>query len=246
MAAARQEWDGSNSVVHGTGSLIRLAPPPSTSIIHDHACGGSLLRTPTLYDPTLLYAMAICLTAFPCTTDPGEALDAAQAEWLAGAVPWRPACVQDGHSLRLCDTRAAGAAPLQRAKPRTLATESTARKGVGPAPLRYALPQRPSLGGRLASGMRKAFTTESSVLMSGPPSKRMQAGMEANTSSMVSRMALGLPGRFRIRALPRRPAVCLESTAVGTWRRDTARICSPYPGIILWHTWGGRVGVEAR
>jgi hypothetical protein len=33
---------------------------------------------------------------------------------------------------------------------------------------------------------------------------------------MVSRMALGLPGRLRMSDLPRRPAVCRESTAVGT------------------------------
>ena len=33
---------------------------------------------------------------------------------------------------------------------------------------------------------------------------------------MVSRMALGLPGRLRIRDLPLMPAVCLDRTAVGT------------------------------
>lgn len=37
------------------------------------------------------------------------------------------------------------------------------------------------------------------------------------TSSMVSRMALGLPGMLRMRALPLSPAVCRESTAVGTY-----------------------------
>ena len=35
-------------------------------------------------------------------------------------------------------------------------------------------------------------------------------------SSMVSRMAFGFPGRLSISALPRSPAVCLDSTAVGT------------------------------
>ncbi len=39
---------------------------------------------------------------------------------------------------------------------------------------------------------------------------------------MVSRIALGLPGRFRMSVLPRRPAVCRDSTAVGT--------CLPVPG----------------
>ena len=34
---------------------------------------------------------------------------------------------------------------------------------------------------------------------------------------MVSRIALGLPGKLMIRALPRSPAVCLDKTAVGTY-----------------------------
>lgn len=34
----------------------------------------------------------------------------------------------------------------------------------------------------------------------------MQYGMDLNTSSKVSRMDLGLPGRFMIRVLPRMPA----------------------------------------
>ena len=36
------------------------------------------------------------------------------------------------------------------------------------------------------------------------------------TSSIVSRIAFGFPGKFMIRVLPRNPAVCRESTAVGT------------------------------
>lgn len=39
------------------------------------------------------------------------------------------------------------------------------------------------------------------------------------TSSMVSRMALGFPGRFRMSDLPRKPAVCRDNTAVGTCLR---------------------------
>ena len=39
------------------------------------------------------------------------------------------------------------------------------------------------------------------------------------TSSIVSLMLFGLPGRLRMRLLPRRPAVWRDSTAVGTYRR---------------------------
>ena len=37
------------------------------------------------------------------------------------------------------------------------------------------------------------------------------------TSSIVSLIAFGFPGRFRISALPLRPAVCRDNTAVGTY-----------------------------
>lgn len=37
------------------------------------------------------------------------------------------------------------------------------------------------------------------------------------TSSIVSRIAFGFPGRFMMSALPRSPAVCRDSTAVGTY-----------------------------
>lgn len=37
------------------------------------------------------------------------------------------------------------------------------------------------------------------------------------TSSIVSRIAFGFPGKFRIRHLPLSPAVCLDKTAVGTY-----------------------------
>lgn len=39
------------------------------------------------------------------------------------------------------------------------------------------------------------------------------------TSSIVSRMLLGLPGKFRMSDLPRSPAVWRDSTAVGTYRK---------------------------
>ncbi len=50
---------------------------------------------------------------------------------------------------------------------------------------------------------------------------RGMAATEAErASSIVSRMAFGFPGRFKMRALPRKPAVCLDSTAVGTTLRQ--------------------------
>ena len=44
----------------------------------------------------------------------------------------------------------------------------------------------------------------------------MAATEAGRTSSIVSRIAFGFPGRFKMSALPRKPAVCLDSTAVGT------------------------------
>lgn len=42
------------------------------------------------------------------------------------------------------------------------------------------------------------------------------------------------------------PAVCLDSTAVGTYFRLTALICSPYPGNIRSHTASVASGVTSR
>ena len=61
---------------------------------------------------------------------------------------------------------------------------------------------------------------------------------------MVSLMAFGFPGRFNMSALPRNPAVCLDSTAVGTTLRHrstlgTAKLSDvdvwsvAYPSIVL-------------
>ena len=48
-------------------------------------------------------------------------------------------------------------------------------------------------------------------------------------SHLADRSPLRLPpGRLMIRDAPRMPAVCRESTAVGTYFRLMARICSPY------------------
>ena len=44
-----------------------------------------------------------------------------------------------------------------------------------------------------------------------------QSGTAANTASRHSRTALGEPGRLRISAEPRTPAVWRERIAVGTW-----------------------------
>ena len=42
---------------------------------------------------------------------------------------------------------------------------------------------------------------------------------DERASSIVSRMAFGFPGKFNMSALPRKPDVCLDSTAVGTTLR---------------------------
>lgn len=114
---------------------------------------------------------------------------------------------------------------------------------------------------------------------------RVKENPHGLTSSIVSRIAFGFPGRFIIKLFPLNPAVCRESTAVGTCLHDgqsiqlagmsdrdflhrtvhngkisqvspffcidlrvspqadwvcyfklMARICSPYPGIILSQT----------
>ncbi len=88
---------------------------------------------------------------------------------------------------------------------------------------------------------RKASTTSLYVVMYGPPHSCTHAGTDRNTSSIVSRIDLGLPGRFKMRLCFLKPAVCLESTAVGTYRKLMARICSPYPGIMRLHTYFGVV-----
>lgn len=59
-------------------------------------------------------------------------------------------------------------------------------------------------------------------------------------------MDLGLPGKFRIRQLPRIPAVCRERIAVGTYFNDMERIFSPKPGINLEHTASVASGVLSR
>ena len=46
--------------------------------------------------------------------------------------------------------------------------------------------------------------------------------MSALTSSKVSRMDFGLPGRLMMSDLPLRPAVCLDRTAVGTYLQTDA------------------------
>ena len=45
------------------------------------------------------------------------------------------------------------------------------------------------------------------------------AASEGLTSSIVSRIAFGFPGKFMIKLFPLNPAVCRESTAVGTCLR---------------------------
>mmetsp|Transcript_8718 Transcript_8718/g.26125 ORF Transcript_8718/g.26125 Transcript_8718/m.26125 type:complete len:205 (-) Transcript_8718:30-644(-) len=63
---------------------------------------------------------------------------------------------------------------------------------------------------------------------------------------MVSRIALGLPGRFIMSAFPRMPAVWRDRMAVGTCLRLIARICSPKPGIMRLHTASVASGVTSR
>ena len=46
-----------------------------------------------------------------------------------------------------------------------------------------------------------------------------EAALKGLTSSIVSRIAFGFPGKFMIKLLPLSPAVCRESTAVGTCLR---------------------------
>lgn len=58
-------------------------------------------------------------------------------------------------------------------------------------------------------------------------------------------MDFGFPGRFMTNVLPLIPAVCRLSTAVGTYFKLIARICSPYPGIIRWHTASVASGVTS-
>ena len=42
------------------------------------------------------------------------------------------------------------------------------------------------------------------------------------TSSKVSRMAFGFPGKLMIKDFPLKPAVCLDRTAVGTYLHNIA------------------------
>ena len=48
--------------------------------------------------------------------------------------------------------------------------------------------------------------------------------VELQTSSKVSRMAFGFPGRLMISDFPRIPAVCLDNTAVGTYLHMTQHL----------------------
>ena len=94
---------------------------------------------------------------------------------------------------------------------------------------------------------RNASTTSSCVSMYTSSFMMLtHAGIDTNTSSIVSRIAFGFPGRLSISVSPRNPAVCLDSTAVGTTLRLMARICSAYPGIIRSHTASVASGVTSR
>lgn len=73
----------------------------------------------------------------------------------------------------------------------------------------------------------------------------MQYGTAEKISSMVSRIDLGLPGRFMMSALPRIPAVCRDRMAVGTCLREMVRILSPKPGSSLVHTASVASGVTS-
>lgn len=54
-----------------------------------------------------------------------------------------------------------------------------------------------------------------------------------HTSSMVSRIDFGFPGRLRMRDFPRSPAVCLDSTAVGTYLLELRHV-----SMLMCHTEG--------
>ena len=83
------------------------------------------------------------------------------------------------------------------------------------------------------------------MVMYGPPIRSTQYGTAANISSRISLIERGDPGKLRIKVEPRIPAVCLESTAVGTCFSEIARICSPKPGSILSQTASVASGVTS-
>ena len=66
--------------------------------------------------------------------------------------------------------------------------------------------------------------------------RSMQYGTDFQISSMVSRIAFGLPGRLKIRLDPLKPPTWRERIAVGTNASEMLRICSPKPGMIRSHT----------
>ncbi len=70
--------------------------------------------------------------------------------------------------------------------------------------------------------------------------------MAGKTASRFSLIALGFPGRLRIKVLPLIPATCLERIAVGTYWRDAVLICSPKPGSIFSQTASVASGVTSR
>ena len=93
---------------------------------------------------------------------------------------------------------------------------------------------------------RKATQCCGSVSSRGPSSRSMQYGIAGITASIHSRTARGCPGRLMISDRPQIPAVCRLRIAVGTTCSDTARISSPNPGSIFWHTASVASGVTSR
>lgn len=72
--------------------------------------------------------------------------------------------------------------------------------------------------------------------IAGPPRMRMTWGMEGRTGSRHSGIALGVPGRLRMRVVPRTPAVARERIVVGTAAKFVMRMASPKPGRIFSQT----------
>lgn len=58
-------------------------------------------------------------------------------------------------------------------------------------------------------------------------------------------MAFGDPGKFRMKVVPRTPAVARERIAVGTLGNVVMRMASPYPGMSFSHTAAVASGVQS-
>lgn len=74
----------------------------------------------------------------------------------------------------------------------------------------------------------------------------MHHGTAGNTAARQSATAAGLPGRLMMSEPPRVPAICRDKMAVGTTLSEAARINSPKPARMRWHTCAVASGVTSR